>query len=106
MDPLERSAYQIVAEVTPLEVENALYQLKDMICLESKHLYEPLAARKQVFSYIQKKLVNSSILINLFIFEITVQIIPGKSVDIFIRVKNVPGEKVDPPESVYSEKIL
>ena len=108
MDPLDRSSYQIVADCTPLEIDGAMYQLRDFIDPETSHLYNIHDARKNILHFVQRNLVTCSVVINFLVYEIIVTIVPGKTVSVFIRRKlPIPeSQKHTEPELVYEAKIF
>jgi hypothetical protein len=108
MDPINRVVCQIVAEFRPFEMDTCLMQLSDFIPPENRNWYDPREIRKQVAAYLRKVMLHSNITINLLHFQIVVQFVLGKSIEIYIKRIGVTGPEYEANEleSIYkSEKL-
>lgn len=104
MDSLQRSTYQLVADIRPLEVDSALSQLADYVPPEDKNMLDIREIRSQALSFIRKELLICNITINFLIFELIVQVVPGKSINVFIRRKS-DIKQTEPQEIFASQKM-
>ena len=105
MDPINRVTYQLVVDFRPLEMDNCLMQLSDFIPPENRNWYDPREIRKQVAAYLRRVMLNCNLTINLLIFEITVQIVIGESLHIYIRRIDLTSSNTRPePELIYESK--
>jgi len=110
MDPIKRVTYQLVANFRPLEMDNCLMSLSDFIPPENRNWFDPREIRKQVAAYLRKVMLNCNLTINLLIFEITVQIVIGESIHIYIRRIDLtsstsrPIPEISEPELIYESR--
>jgi hypothetical protein len=110
MDPINRQTYQLVADIQPLEMDNCLMQLADFIPPENRNLFDPREIRKEVSAFLRKTMLHCNITINQLIFEITVQIVLGESIHIYIRridkksSSHMPIPMIAEPVLIYESK--
>lgn len=100
IDPIERRALVMIATIGVSEVNDAIIQLIDFFPPSASPF--PLTdVIKKIREYIRKiVLTGCNISINLLMFDIQVKIVPGHSIEVFIR-RVLPDTKTDqsiPPE--------